>query len=177
MLISVVFVQPELAPTTEQWYFCGFKSCWICRVFESRWVFLLTLGVPQAILLIIATLSCGFKVPCSQIPHRAFAGIRTHEPLLWLRVWHPKHSATTLPWIQVEWIYGRADSQLYRQAVPWLSCTLVISLPAIYKQIRIFSCVAKRGSWLFSQDCMMMSMKPAPSWFSSIANFYIRPSE
>jgi hypothetical protein len=37
--------------------------------------------VPQAILLIMATPSCGFKVSCSQIPRRAFAGIRTHDPL------------------------------------------------------------------------------------------------
>jgi hypothetical protein len=44
--------------------------------------FLLRLGVPQAILLIMATTSCGFKVSCSQIPRCAFAGIRTHDPLV-----------------------------------------------------------------------------------------------
>jgi hypothetical protein len=35
--------------------------------------FLMRLGMPQAILLIMAT---------SQIPRRAFAGIRTHDPLV-----------------------------------------------------------------------------------------------
>jgi hypothetical protein len=35
-----------------------------------------------------------FKVSCSQIARRAFAGIRTH--FLWLRVWYPSHSGTML---------------------------------------------------------------------------------
>jgi hypothetical protein len=30
----------------------------------------------------MATPSCGFKVSCSQIPCRAFAGIRTHDRLV-----------------------------------------------------------------------------------------------
>jgi hypothetical protein len=42
--------------------------------------------MPQAILLIMATprlpQAVDFKVSCSQIPRRAFAGIRTHDPLV-----------------------------------------------------------------------------------------------
>jgi hypothetical protein len=39
--------------------------------------------MPQAILLIMATPSCGyFKESCSQTPRRAFAGIRTHDTLV-----------------------------------------------------------------------------------------------
>jgi hypothetical protein len=49
--------------------------------------FLIRLGMPQAILLIMATplwlpQAVDFKVSCSQIPRRAFAGIRTHDPLV-----------------------------------------------------------------------------------------------
>jgi hypothetical protein len=44
--------------------------------------FLLRLGVPRAILLIMATPSCGFKVFYSKIPRRAFTGIPTHDPLV-----------------------------------------------------------------------------------------------
>jgi hypothetical protein len=44
--------------------------------------FLLRLGVPQAILLIMAYRAVDFKVSCSQIPRRAFAGILTHYPLV-----------------------------------------------------------------------------------------------
>jgi hypothetical protein len=45
--------------------------------------FLLSLGVPQAILLIMATpRAVDFKVSCSKMPRRAFAGIRTHDPLV-----------------------------------------------------------------------------------------------
>jgi hypothetical protein len=52
-------------------------------IFFSFSFCLLRLGVPQAILLIMATLSCGFlKVSCSKIPRRAFAGIRTRDPLV-----------------------------------------------------------------------------------------------
>jgi hypothetical protein len=41
-----------------------------------------SLGVPQAVLLIMAPRAVDFKVSCSQIPRRAFAGIRTYDPLV-----------------------------------------------------------------------------------------------
>jgi hypothetical protein len=44
-----------------------------------------------------------FMVSCSQIPHRAYARIRTQT--LWLRVRRPNHSAMTLHWGIPHWIY------------------------------------------------------------------------
>jgi hypothetical protein len=44
--------------------------------------FLLRLGVLQAILLIMATPSCGFEGILLTDTRRAFAGIRTHDPLV-----------------------------------------------------------------------------------------------
>jgi hypothetical protein len=46
--------------------------------------------MPQAILLIMATRAVDFKVFCSQIPRRAFAGIRTHD------LGQPKHYTSKL---------------------------------------------------------------------------------
>jgi hypothetical protein len=56
-------------------------------------IFLLRLGVPQASLLLLLPRAVNFKVSCSKIPRRTFAGIRTHDPLV---VRRPNHSATTL---------------------------------------------------------------------------------
>jgi hypothetical protein len=63
----------------------GKNTCLIKNNVKSPLLFLLSLGVPQVglILLIMATPSCGFKVSSSQIPRRAFAGIRTHDPSGW----------------------------------------------------------------------------------------------
>jgi hypothetical protein len=50
----------------------------------QKFVFLLSLGVPQAILLVMATKprAVDSKVSCSQIPRRPLARIRTHDPMV-----------------------------------------------------------------------------------------------